>query len=89
MAALGLSLAAASGAFSSCGAWASHCGGVSYCREQSLDALASIDAARTRTPAVFLSKWQLHCSVVQKPLTLTLFFYTLVNLVIFIFKIDP
>ena len=45
VAAHGLSLVAASGGYSSCGARASHCGGFS-CGAQALDAQASVVAAR-------------------------------------------
>ena len=43
---VGLSLVAASRAFSGCGAWASHCAGFSCCRAQALGPWTSVVAAR-------------------------------------------
>ena len=48
IATLGLSLFAASGATLHCGVWASHCGGFSRCRAQTLGTQASVVAAQAQ-----------------------------------------
>ena len=58
LAARGLYLVAASGGYSHCGAWASHCGGFSCCAARALGAWASVIAARALSSC---DLWALEC----------------------------